>query len=282
MEKKIIGIVFRVKNPKDLAKWYQNVLGMKITNENGDDSKWLCEYEGQGARVKLIQGSGSAFKADRGSVYWKIGLALPDVDLAREKISSKGTSVSLPSQFKDIGYLCHCADPDGFSIELLQHTFEENFVKPQIQQDLALGQKGLIGQITLRCSDIEKSLKFYQDLIGMKLLSIQDQVKDYGFTLYFLAFTREDAPLPDLESPKIREWLWQRPYTTLELQYISGGSFKGMSKENLGVDSMQIRASKSVKENLINAGIQLVQNSKDHCQAYDPDGALVSISFTDA
>ena len=53
----------------------------------------------------------------------------------------------------------------------------------------------------------------------MKLLSIQP-VKRYNFTLYFLAFTEEDPPiLEDLEAVENREWLWQRPYSTLELQH---------------------------------------------------------------
>ena len=53
----------------------------------------------------------------------------------------------------------------------------------------------------------------------MKLLSIQD-ISAYGFSLYFLAFTAETPPVPSgLESVENREWLWQRPYTTLEIQH---------------------------------------------------------------
>ena len=62
----------------------------------------------------------------------------------------------------------------------------------------------------------------------MKLLSIQ-QVEAYGFTLYFLAFTDETPPNEDLNSIEIREWLWQRPYTTLELQYVPGKKLQGKS-----------------------------------------------------
>ena len=59
----------------------------------------------------------------------------------------------------------------------------------------------------------------------MKLLSIQ-QVEAYGFTLYFLAFTDETPPNEDLNSIEIREWLWQRPYTTIELQHIPGAKLQ--------------------------------------------------------
>ncbi len=40
--------------------------------------------------------------------------------------------------------------------------------------------------------------------------------------MYFLAYTDEEPPHPDIESVDNREWLWQRPYTMLELQHIWG------------------------------------------------------------
>ena len=57
----------------------------------------------------------------------------------------------------------------------------------------------------------------------MTLLSIQP-VPNYGFTLYFLAFTEERPPIADLEAVGNREWLWQRPYTTLEFQHFNGAA----------------------------------------------------------
>ena len=43
--------------------------------------------------------------------YWKIGITLPDVDVARDRLLARGIAVSTPQQFYDIGYLCHLADP---------------------------------------------------------------------------------------------------------------------------------------------------------------------------
>ena len=59
------------------------------------------------------------------------------------------------AQFQDVGYLCHLRDPNGFSIELLQHTFEKNFSAVTPDDSLALGQPAVIGQITTRSTDIE-------------------------------------------------------------------------------------------------------------------------------
>lgn len=154
-------------------------------------------------------------------VYWKIGLSLVDVDTARSQLVAQGVDVTSPKQFRDIGYMCHTKDPFGYSIELLQHDFECNFCSARIQSSLqpnsALGQQTHLGQITLRVSNIDKSLSFYQDTLGMKLLSRQNIPN--MFDLYFLACTDELPPPHDLNAVEIREWLWARPYTTLELQH---------------------------------------------------------------
>ena len=54
-------------------------------------------------------------------VYWKIGLAVHDVDDAASKLG-------LPAghQFLDIGYMQHGRDGCGLMFELLQTTFEDN------------------------------------------------------------------------------------------------------------------------------------------------------------
>jgi hypothetical protein len=57
----------------------------------------------------------------------------------------------------------------------------------------------------------------------MQLLSVQP-VDGRDFTLYFLAHAGESPPDPDLEAVGNRPWLWQRPYTTLELQHVQNSA----------------------------------------------------------
>ena len=216
---------------KGLIDWYCQRLGMNVLKTMHNDAE-LIHWVGF---ENMPSSSFVEFRSDihqanppksylhqsSSDVYWKIGLSLIDVDTARSLLVRRGVDVTSPKQFRDIGYMCHLKDPVGYSIELLQHDFQSNFcserIKSSLQLNLALGQQTHMGQITLRVSNIEKSLGFYQSALGMKLLSRQN-IPDM-FDLYFLACTDEKPPSDDLNAVEIREWLWRRPYTTLELQY---------------------------------------------------------------
>jgi len=271
------GLVLAVQDSEGLAAWYGKVLGMETQKKEG---AWICTYKNRSCNLTFLQSEGGVpYTADRSSVYWKISLLLQDVDQARQSILEKKTEVSEASQFQDIGFLCHLSDPQGFSIELLQETFEKNFLKPQPRLELALGQPALIGLITLRSSNIEKSLSFYQTVLGMKLLSIQPVVQ-YGFELYFLAFTDDIPPnKDDLKSVENREWLWQRPYTTLELQYREGAQLAPVSKEGQGVRGVQFSVDSETFQRLENSGINIAEKEEKRVVVSDPDGMVVFVTL---
>jgi len=150
--------------------------------------------------------------------YWKVGITVADVDVARTCAQKAGVAVSAPRQFEDIGYLCHLADPDGHAIELLQHRFAAYHRPVPSRGDLALGSEPTLAHITLRVRDAEAALRFYTERVGLTLMSRQP-VPRHRFTLYFLSTFADPPPSPDLEAVENREWLWQRPYTMLELQH---------------------------------------------------------------
>lgn len=216
---RLAGLRLRVADPARLATFYRDVMGMRARPEG---SGWRVGFDGPDADLLLLPGGGG-YAHDRFQRYWKIGITLPNVDMAADQLRKAGIAVSDPRQFGDIGYMCHLSDPEGFTIELLQHDFEGNRPEGAGDPGAPLGGGGAIGQITLRTGDIaaeEATCK----AIGMKCLSIQD-VSDYGFDLHFYAFTSEHPPNPDLWSVANREWLWKRPYTTLEFQHIADAVF---------------------------------------------------------
>jgi len=215
----LAAVVLNVASTENLAAFYCEILGMTA---KWSDHCVRLGYGGQGASIELRPSSSATpYIHDPLDEYWKIGITLPNVDMAFEQLSRVGINVTPPRQFLDIGYMCHLADPEGFQIELLQHTFEGRQRTLPGNPDLHLGGGAQIGQITLRVADIYNALAHYQHSMGMRLLSKQI-VANRNFTLYFLAFTDETPPDDDLEAVHNRPWLWQRKYTTLELQHLTG------------------------------------------------------------
>jgi len=212
---RLSAVLLRVADPDRLAGFYADILGMKIRAQ-GPNRR--LGYDSQDADL-LLRPGGGGYTHDGGQRYWKIGITVPDLDLAVAQLRHKGVPVSEPKQFLDIGYMCHMKDPAGFVIELLQHDFKGN--RPENAADPADPfADARIGQITLRTGDIAAEDAFCRAQ-GMSLLSVQD-VTPYGFDLHFYAFTDEVPPNPDLWAAKNREWLWKRPYTTLEFQHLAG------------------------------------------------------------
>lgn len=198
--------------------FYRDVFAMSV---HAEGANCRVGYDGQDTDLLLLPGGGG-YTHDRGHRYWKIGITVPDVDLAAAFLRKQRLDVSTPRQFLDIGYMCHLSDPDGFVIELLQHDFEGN--RPEQAADPAAPfAQARIGQITLRTGDIAADDAFCRAQ-GMTLLSMQD-VAPFGFDLHFYAFTKDVPPDPDLWAVENREWLWKRPYTTLEFQHVPGAQF---------------------------------------------------------
>ena len=215
---RMAALRLRVTDPNGLAAFYRDALGMSVQAEGANRR---VGYPGQDADLLLMPGGGG-YHHDRGQRYWKIGITLPNVDLAADILRQKGIAVSAPGQFLDIGYICHLSDPEGFVIELLQHDFEGNRPDDAAGPDTPFAEAH-IGQITLRTGDIAAEDAFCRSQ-GMTLLSMQD-VEPYGFDLHFYAFTADAPPNPDLWAVENREWLWKRRYTTLEFQHIPSARF---------------------------------------------------------
>jgi catechol 2,3-dioxygenase-like lactoylglutathione lyase family enzyme len=228
--KKLAFVELQADVPDTLAAFYCDVLGMSVTGRGAGFVR--VGYVGGDADIVFRQGiAGVHSRADR---YWKIGITLPNVDMAVAQLRERGVEVSDPRQFQDIGYMCHLADPAGYQIELLQHDFAGNRPSGAGDEAALLGGGALVGQITLRAEDVASELAIYRDQLGMKLLSVQP-VEGFGFTLYFLGFTEEVPPGDGPEDVRNREWLWKRPYTTLELQAVEGPLFDQSGYLGIGV-----------------------------------------------
>eukprot|EP00930_Biecheleria_cincta_P101878 TRINITY_DN9352_c0_g1_i1.p1 TRINITY_DN9352_c0_g1~~TRINITY_DN9352_c0_g1_i1.p1 ORF type:complete len:303 (-),score=42.52 TRINITY_DN9352_c0_g1_i1:482-1390(-) len=207
---------------ESVKKFYTDILGMDVEGNVACFGRARLNCQGSMA-IEFLPSDGPDHRG--ADAYWKIGLGLPDVNAAVKVLNKKGIDVAPGAQFRrggcEVGFLTHMTDNVGYTIELLQDTFEQNFKPvPAVDAPLAcLAPK--VGQLTLRVSDIGRSLEFYRDTLGMKLLCWYDV--GGMFSLYFLAFTEDASPDSDPTAQVNREWTYSRPYTTLELQVAPGG-----------------------------------------------------------
>ena len=222
---KITRHCLRVKYPLELVDFYGTVLGMR---NYGDRNNPMLGYHPGQCLLELTGGAEHDYHAEADALYWKIGITLRDLDSAVNVLRDNGHAVSDPQQFRNIGYMSHLKDPQGFSIELLQQGFEGRESDPG--RGHPVGGQATLAHVTLRVNDIDAAREHCENRLGMRLMSVQP-VEEYGFCLYFFGWSNEKLPISDLEAVGNREWLWARPYALLELQHIYAGGIQPASSD---------------------------------------------------
>ena len=208
----IEAIRLRCSNPERQTRFYCDVLGMR---ERANGTIGYADAEAG----LLFEPAELPYRPSPQDLYWKIALAVPDIDLAYRQLTDKGIEVQVPRQVGDVAYLAHLLDPEGFAIELLDHWFEGDRPGTDVETQ-RLGGGPCLNLLTLRAADIgpvDRSVK----ALGMAPLSVVP-VPRGGFTLYFYAFTDDEPPNTDLLAIENRTWVYRRPYTVLEVQHVSG------------------------------------------------------------
>ena len=218
----------RVTDTAKTAAFYTDILGMRNV---GTAAAPLLGYEAAECLIALQGGASTRQAATPRDFYWKIGITVRDLDHAAAFLRRRGWPVSEPRQFRDIGYLCHLSDPQGFTIELLQQGFEGRH--GAVGDGHPVGAQATLAHITLRINDIDAA-RVDCACLGLHLVSIQP-VDPLGFCLYFFAGIRETRPVADLQAVENREWLWARPYALLELQHVFAGGVQPHDTDHAAV-----------------------------------------------
>ncbi len=206
-------LTLRVQDVAAQRRFYCDVLGM---SDLGDGR---VGYGGAQAALRFLPAA-HPYDPQPDDLYWKIALSVPDIELARTQLTRAGVPCSTARQFRDVGYLAQATDPEGFSIELLDHHFQGQRPDGWPVDPDRLGGGAHLSLVTLRWGDIGEIAPQIAAL-GLVPLSVQP-VLPYGFTLYFYADTDEQPPNPDLTALDNRSWVYQRPYTVLEIQSVKG------------------------------------------------------------
>ncbi|WP_028110034.1 VOC family protein [Ferrimonas futtsuensis] len=271
----------RVSNLKRSMTFYHNLLGMELVSleSDGGGQCVTLSYGPEQASLVLLEDKvplAVAIQPNPAEGYWKFSLAVDSVPGAVRALRRMGVATGDPFEVPQVATLCHFTDPDGYCIELVQRTLGAG--------DQLQGEPGFerfapsMLLSTVRIKEPGLSLAFYQQAMGMRLLSRQP-VPERNMTLYFLGYDDAALPEPELEAVANREWLWQRPYTLLELQHIQGTeSLPGFRYHNgpergfvgLGVTGL---APKELKSELAQWGVRWESGDR----WTDPDGFAWSL-----
>ena len=87
-------ISLAVPDSAAVGRFYCDILGMT-------DQPDGLGYGEQQAHLKFVQGPAQPPSSD--GFYWKIGITLPNLDVAATHLRQSAVSISQPRQFEDIG-----------------------------------------------------------------------------------------------------------------------------------------------------------------------------------
>ena len=112
------GIFFKSKDPKALAAWYRDVMGIKVEDWGGA----MLRYDAPGHPPTAVW---SPFPADSGYMApstreFMIDFAVDDLDAFLARLKAKGVTILKSDDSDPSGKFAWILDPDGTKIELWQ------------------------------------------------------------------------------------------------------------------------------------------------------------------
>ncbi|XP_044497454.1 lactoylglutathione lyase GLX1-like [Mangifera indica] len=180
-KRRMLHVVYRVGDLERTIKFYTECLGMKLLRQRDiPEEKYSNAFLGFGPEeshfVVELTYNYDVSSYDIGTGFGHFGIATQDVYKLVEDIRAKGGIITRePGPVK--GGTTHIAfikDPDGYIFELIQ--------RGPTPEPLC--------QVMLRVGDIDRSIKFYEKALGMKLLRKVDK-PDYKYTLAMMGYADE-------------------------------------------------------------------------------------------
>jgi glyoxylase I family protein len=110
------GVFFRARDPKALAEWYRDHLGVALVPDNYDDPPWQ-QQAGPTAFAPFEQDT--KYFGDDGK-QWMINFRVGDLDAMMRQLKASGIAVELDPESYPNGRFARLHDPEGNPIELWQ------------------------------------------------------------------------------------------------------------------------------------------------------------------
>jgi predicted enzyme related to lactoylglutathione lyase len=110
------GLFFRAHDPKALANWYLQHLGIPLTPTSAGATAWQQEA---GTTVFSPFPEKSGYFGDPNKV-WMVNFRVRDVDKMVAQLRTAGIEVKDPESYPGVGRFARLHDPEGNPIELWQ------------------------------------------------------------------------------------------------------------------------------------------------------------------
>lgn len=110
------GFFFRAKDPKALAAWYQDHLGVLLTPEKAGDPVWT-QQSGPTSFTPFPEKT--SYFGDP-SKQWMINFRVGNLERLAEQLQAAGIAVKVDATTSPYGHFARLQDPEGNGIELWQ------------------------------------------------------------------------------------------------------------------------------------------------------------------
>ena len=107
------GLFFRARDPKALAQWYADRLGIAPVPSGGEDSGWT--QEAGPCAFSPFKETTEYFPRDR---QWMMNFRVRSLDAMVEQLRAANVEVEVDSETYPFGRFARLYDPEGNKIEL--------------------------------------------------------------------------------------------------------------------------------------------------------------------
>lgn len=189
---------------KDLGAWRgyaEQVMGVSVTGREADGTT-LLRMDGHHHRFALHEDE----RDDILYVGWETDSAA-DVDAIGARLEAAGVEVAAGTrqdrERRRVQGLITFKDPDGYDCEVFHgpETAPSPFKSTKGDTAFVAGDQGL-GHLVLAASNLERSMSFYTDLLGMK---VSDYVTSAPLKLGFLHCNARHHSIAFAEVPRARK-----------------------------------------------------------------------------
>lgn len=208
--------MLRIKDPKRSLEFYQDGLGMSLINKlPNPDNKfdlYFLAYDGPNSVskdnhwtdregiVELTHNYGTenddSYQVSTGNEdpykgFGHICVSVDNIQAACNRLEDRGYKFQKKLTDGRMRHIAFVKDPDGYWVEIIgQKKLEET---ENVQEtDLSTYR---MNHTMIRVKDPKKTLSFYEEIFGMKLLRTVEN-KDAKFNLYFLGYGKEEDKNP--------------------------------------------------------------------------------------